>query len=651
MRTASPWWTSLVFGVGLLLLLIGERLYGYNGTYRWPLDVFAFIAIFGTTGLRAYTTFATTGARRSVERTLLACHLGVLVSLLLYLLTTKWGLSHLHFTEKGEAKFDTAMTVIYSIGIVVSLIPMFMIELSLGVALRTGIQITGASDEGVEYMRVADVGWSGLTVGLALAFLMVTCNVAADRNIQRDVSYFKTSSPGDSTKGIVASSADPIRVLLFFPEPNEVKEQVKDYFKVLAAASGKIQIEERDRLIDGELAGKYKVTKDGMVVLVRGSGDKEKSGTIELETDLEKARKGAGKLRNFDREVNAQLMKLVREKRKAYLTVGHGEMQDYGSVPPQMRDKVQERHTTTFKKQLGQLGYETKDLGLVDLSSNVPEDATLVIMLGPTVPLQQAEWDALSRYLDRGGRLMITLDPYGESGLDGLESKLGVKMAPGHLTDDKKFLPQRGNESDRRFVITTQFSAHASTTALSRMSDSGLVLIDSGALEDVPLPTKDTKKTITIHSLESSFMDLGEKPNFAFDADTEKRQKWNIGAAIEGPKLKGADGKDKDGFRVLVYANSSLFMDALVQNMGRVAVIMVSGPLLDDSVRWLGGEEQFVGETVSEDDKAIEHTKGKDQAWFLMTIIGAPLLVLGIGLVGTLARRRRGGKAQSEVKS
>jgi hypothetical protein len=649
MRTASPWWASLVFGAGLLFLFVGERLFGYSGSARWPIDVLSLIAIFGTTGLRAYTTFASTGARRKVERTLLACHLGVLVSLLLYLFTTKWGLSNFHFTEKGEAKFETVLTVLYAIGIVVSIIPMFMIETSLGIALRTGIDVKGSGgDEGIEYMRVADVGWSGLTVALAMGFLMVTCNVASDRNIQRDVSYFKTSSPGDSTKGIVSSSQDPIKVLLFFPEPNEVKEQVKDYFQALSSATDKIQIEEHDRLVDAELAGKYKVTKDGMIVLVRGQGDKEKSGTIEVETDLEKARKGAGKLRNFDKEVNAQLMKLVREKRKAYVIEGHGEMMDYNSVPPDMKGKIPERHMTTFKKRMVELGYEIKEIGLVDLAKDVPEDATIVFLLAPSIPLQPAEWDALDRYLDRGGRLLVTLDPLGEPSLGKLETKLGVKMAPGHLTDDVKYLPQRGNPSDRRFVITTQFSAHASTTALSRMSDSGLVLIDSGALEDTAMTTKDAKKIITIHSADSAWMDQGDPGNFQFDKDSEKRQKWNIAAAIEGPKQKGPDGKDKDGWRVLVFADTDLFADALVQSMGRVAVIMVSGPLLDDSVRWLGGEEQFVGETVSEDDKAIEHTKSKDQAWFFMTIIGAPLLVLGLGLFGTLARRRR--KTPVEVK-
>jgi len=108
-------------------------------------------------------------------------------------------------------------------------------------------------------------------------------------------------------------------------------------------------------------------------------------------------------------------------------------------------------------------------------------------------------------------------------------------------------------------------------------------------------------------------MDQGEPGNFTFDKDSEKRQKWNIAAAVEGPKQKGPDGKDKDGWRVLVFADTDLFADALVQSMGRVAVIMVSGPLLDDSVRWLGGEEQFVGETVSEDDKAIEFLRTRPE--------------------------------------
>jgi hypothetical protein len=653
MRTASPWWASLAFGVGLLVLLVGERIFGYQPTARVTLDVIALVGILGVTGLRTYTTMVTSGARRNVERALLFCQLGVLLGLVLYLFTTKWGLSHLHLSEKGADKVETVLTVLWTILLVCSLVPMFMIEMSLGTALRTSVEIKGGSDEGIEYMRVRDVGWSGLSVAFAMAFLMVTCNVAEDRNIQRDVSYFKTSSPGDSTKGIVASSQDAVKILLFFPEPNEVKDQVKSYFEALASATGKVQIEEHDRLIDAELAGKYKVTKDGTIVLVRGTGDKEKSGTIDVDTDLAKARNGS-KLRNFDREVNGQLRKLLAEKRKAYLTSGHGEITDPESMPPDLKGKLPERRTTAFKKRLADLDYEVKDLGLVDLVKDVPQDATVVIVLAPTVPLQPAEWASLERYLDRGGRLLIAMDPTAEPSMSGLESKFGLKFNPGHLTDDQAFLPQRGNASDRRFVITTQFSAHASTTALSRAARSGLVLIDSGALEEVPFTTKgaeNPKKTITIHSMETSWLDLDN--NFAFDSSTEKRQKWNIAAAIEGPKVKGADGKDKDGWRALVFADVDIFGDALVQSMGHAAIAMVSdigGGLLDNSMDWLVGKENWVGDVVSEDDKPIEHTKSKDAKWFLLTIVGAPLLVLTLGLVGTLTRRRRNKQPAKSVE-
>jgi hypothetical protein len=329
---------------------------------------------------------------------------------------------------------------------------------------------------------------------------------------------------------------------------------------------------------------------------------------------------------------------------------GHGEISDPESVPPEMKGKVPERRTSVFKKRMSDLRYEVKDLGLIDLAKDVPEDATIVILLAPSIPLAPAEWDALGRYLDKGGRLMIALDPTGEAGMGSLEGKLGLKFNPGHLTDDQAYLPQRGNSSDRRFVITDQFSAHASTTALSRSVDKGLVLIDSGALEDAPVTAKGEppKKTITIHSRESAWLDFDN--NFAFDAAAgEKRQKWNLGAALEGPKLKDSAGKDKDGWRALVFADGDLFADALIQSMGRAAVVLVSGPLLDDSIHWLGGEEVFAGEVVSEDDKAIQHTKSQDAVWFTLTIVGAPLLVLTLGLVGTWARRR-GAKKTVEVK-
>jgi hypothetical protein len=631
-----------------VFFLLGERFFGETAGPRFVMTCIGLLLIIGITASRVWTMTGSAGPRRRVERTLLLSHAVTLVALVVYVLSTTWFLGKLELTDAGTAHAHGALTAVFAVLLIGSLVPLVMAELSLGIALRTAYDVSSGSgvEAGVEYLRVREIGWSGLSVGLALALLLVTCQVANERNVQRDVSYFKTSSPGESTQKIVASSSDPIKVLLFFPDVNEVKTQVKSYFDAVAAATGRMTVETHDRLTDAELAGKYKVTKDGTIVLVRGTADKEKSQTIDVETEINRARTSSNKLRNLDREVNTALVKLMRDKRKAYLVTGHGELNDPDSMPAEMKARATERPVTLFKPRLTSLNYETKNLGLIDLAKDVPEDATVVIVLAPSVPLQTSEWDTLIRYLDRGGRLMVVLDPTGATDLGPLEAKFGLKMVPGHLTDEQLYIKRRGNPSDHRMTATNQFSAHASTTALSRTStDRGIPLIDSGALDDVQItgkPNEVPKKTITIRSMESSFMDFNN--NFTFDGagtPPEKKQRWNIAAALEGPKPAG----EKEGYRALVFADAGLFSDLYGRNqLGQVVAVLASDPLLDDSIRWLGGEEVFSGEVVSEDDKPIQHTKNEDVVWFLLMIIGAPIVVLTLGLVGTSARRRRASK-------
>jgi hypothetical protein len=650
MRTASPWWASLIFGIGLVFFLLGERFFGHLAGARFVLTGIGVLLILGITLARAWTTLGSAGARRRVERVLLTCHAGSVLALILYLLSTDWGLNLFGLSETAAVHFHGAVLVLFLAVLIASIVPLIMAELSLGLALRTKFDVQsgpGNEDAGVEYFRVRELGWSGLSVGFALSFLMVTCHVASERNIETDVSYFKTSTPGDSSRKIVASSGDPIRVLLFFPDGNEVKTQVRSYFDALnAGGGGRLQIESRDRLADAELAVKYKVNKDGTVVLIRGTGDKEKSQSIDLDVEISRQRSTAGKLRNFDRDVNAALLKLMRDKRKAYLLVGHGELNDRESLSPELKGRVPSRPATQIRARLSALNYEVKNLALIDLAKDVPDDATVVLALAPALPLLPGEWASLERYLDRGGRLLFALDPKGAGSLGPLEAKLTLKMIPGDLSDEEKFLPQRRNKEDHRLVLTNQFSAHATTTAV-RGTDRQLILIDSGALEDVPFtgkPEDAPKKTVTIRSLESSFMDLND--NAAFDAGgPEKKQRWTIAAAVEGAKHG-----DKDGYRALVFADVDLFADIFIaDSIGRPVAMMVSdyaGGLLDDSIRWLGGEEVFSGEVVSEDDKPIQHTKNEDVVWFVLMIIGAPILVLTLGLVGTTRRRRASKKTE-----
>ena len=128
MRTASPWWASLTFGVGLLLTFVSERLVSHQQGLRVALTGLGVGLLIAVTGARVWTMLGSRGARRRVERTLLIAHIGTLLALLLYALTTKWGLDLMGVQEKNIGRVNGALTVLWTILLLASLVPVLMVE-------------------------------------------------------------------------------------------------------------------------------------------------------------------------------------------------------------------------------------------------------------------------------------------------------------------------------------------------------------------------------------------------------------------------------------------------------------------------------------------------------------------------------------------
>src|SRR5690606_8671252 len=96
-----------------------------------------------------------------------------------------------------------------------------------------------------------------------------------------------------------------------------------------------------------------------------------------------------------------------------------------------------------------------------------------------------------------------------------------------------------------------------------------------------------------------------------------------------------AEGEPEQQMRALVFASSAMFSDAVLSSLG------LNAALVAEAVKWLGGEEAFTGVTESEGDVPIVHTKAEDVGWFYATSLGAPGLVLVLGLTGVFRHRRR----------
>jgi hypothetical protein len=423
-----------------------------------------------------------------------------------------------------------------------------------------------------------------------------------------------------------------------------VKEQVRGYFRALDAATNNLDIEEYDRLAAPEVAQQHRVTQDGSIVLSYN----DRSEVIALPTDIREARH---RLRAFDADVQRALMRVARDEKTIYLTIGHGELND--GTPTGPLEGREFRSIDALRKLFGLLNYQVHDLGLQGgLGNDVPSDAAMVLVLGPTRPFLEPELQSLDRFLARGGSVLLALEPEGSFQLGPLRQRLGIDYHAVPLADDRQHVRLRGTPSDRRIIVTDRFSSHASLATLGRVSaGQGTLLMGSGYIE--PLDST-SLPTIVIRSLPSTFAD--RNGDFEFDEKTEERKMYSLVAAIE-PRQTSAPVKagSEPGqaaptndttaaapaaspatagpARAMVFADAELFSDAVVTSLG------LNAALAADAIRWLGREETLAGETRSEEDVPIVHTRAENVAWFHTTILGAPSLVLGLGLLGV--RRRR----------
>ena len=626
MKRAAPWWLAWLLIGGLCTIFSGERIFGGFGLARGLLSGLGVLAVLANTAWRALSWRSAKGEARRVERWLLFASAGCVLALLGYLISSDDGMRWLGLTfadEVARARYRVPLQVFWVTLMSVSLLPTLGAQFALG-----GHRHARGAAASVEAFRVMETATSGLVVALAGASLILLGYVASARDQILDLSYFKTSSPGAATQGMVSSLEEPLTAMLFFPDVNPVKDEVLAYLSGLAGATGRVRVESYDRLRSPRLAERYEVVDDGTLLFVRG----DRSQRLVVGTDLRQARTI---LRTLDRRVQSTLLPMLRGARRVYFTTGHGEASDSATaVAPSLG--IPQRREMAVRELLTYLSYESADLGLGGgLGRDVPADATIVMVLGPRRPFLDAEMAALDRYLARGGALLLALDPEGDFEMGPLEQTLGVRYVTTPLADEEQHLQQRGDLSDRRLIITNRFTSHEAVTSLARSATgTSILLVGPGHLEAVEgAPT--TPRFVTT-SLPTTFADLSR--DYRFDEPRETRRSYNLVAAVEGEEATVANPLGgtvaAPRMRALVYASSSLFSNAVLISLAPNAALAADG------IKWLGRDEAFAGATQSEADVAIVHTKDQDIAWFYATILGAPMLVLGGGLLGVYRRRQ-----------
>ncbi len=608
---------AILYLLGMGLLFLGERLLGADPAARGVFAVLALAGLAASVALRVRMLRASSGSAagdvassgrpgdaegQGPGRILaLVMTLAGIGSLAGYAFTLPGMVSFLGLEGEAAGRWVVVLSALWPI-----------VWLCAGLSLLLIDWVQMQMPVVTQPRRVVQAASTGLCLALAISLAFPVNFLASRHSRGFDLRGIRTTAAGEATRAMVEALSEPLEVYLFFPPANDVRREIDPYFEDLGRASELLRVVHADQAAALDLAEKLRVSSNGTVVLARG----DETERINLGTDLDGARRN---LRKFDELFQRRFLELTRAARKVYFTVGHEEMHWSG-----IDDETRARRISGAKRVLEQLNFEVAELGVAEgLGRELPGDAAAVVVAGPREQLLPEAVAALEQYAEDGGRILLLLEP-GEEEHEHLAGLLGVRFHSDLVLNDRHFLRRSRTNADRSLIVTDRFSSHPSVSTLSRHSSRlALILDGTGWLETEG--GEELRVSATVRSMPRSWADV--LANYDFDAESEERKTWDLGAAVEREVEGGT-------FRGAVLANASAISDLYLGNQANVQWFV-------DTMRWLTDDESLSGLVESEEDVRIQHTRDQDVAWFYGTIFGVPLIVLVGGLFYVQRRRRR----------
>jgi len=264
-----------------------------------------------------------------------------------------------------------------------------------------------------EGRRIGKYGTSAIAqavIAIAIVGLLV---VLANRYHWRyDASEGRVHSLSDQTQKVLAGLERDVEVTAFYPKLDQ--PAVRALLDRYRYASERFKVDYADPNARPDLVERMKIAPEklGKGLLHVKLGDE----TVDIsEPDEEKL-------------TNA-LVKLTRTAhKKAYFLVGHNERAVEGKGAADKDGFAQAAEA------LRDENYRFEPL-LLSAKGEVPDDADVVIVAGPTQPLRPEEHAALQRYLERGGALFAMVDPRAHTDLLDDLSRWGVDVGDDAIVD------------------------------------------------------------------------------------------------------------------------------------------------------------------------------------------------------------------------
>jgi ABC-type uncharacterized transport system involved in gliding motility auxiliary subunit len=491
----------------------------------------------------------------------------------------------------------------FSLAIQVSLV-MVVIGIGLFVILdpdRARAAFTG---------RQARYGSNAIILGVAFIGILVAINYLVYMNpIRWDFTETEKFTLAPETIETIDRLPGKVSIFGFYtPEySTDQADALLDQYKL--HSDGKIEYRFINPREDPLTAERYNVTQAGTIVLVLDDHQEQVNLVDEL-------------------EITGALVRLISPGEiKVYFLTGHGEYDP---------DGMGEVSYSRVKSTLEAKNYTVEKLNLIS-GGKIPQDAEVLIIAGPRIPLSQEEVDLLSAYLEMGGSMIVMEEPlpmtdYGDSPdplAEYLSTQWGITLGKDMLVDPNSSLspywPFNGLYGDHIITKGMQTLTTMYPTARSVTPDSS---VTSARLQDLVLTARESWAESDLQTLIES---AGSEDPPPIQPDE--------GEDLLGPVTLAVTLEDfEKQTRLVVFGDSDFASDeAFYFTPGNLNIIM-------NSVDWVSEQETLIDLTPKEDIPRILIPLEKISLnfIFLASVILLPGLILVAGIVVWVQRWRRG---------
>ena len=259
-------------------------------------------------------------------------------------------------------------------------------------------------------------------------------------------------SLSDKTISVLRGLEQDVSVTVFLQPSSNLYDATRELLERYAGQSSRIRVRfvdpERNLVEAQRLVDQYKLADLNVIVFEAGTDRRVVDTSNLADWDYSGLQMGAQPImtafKGEEAFTGAVLELVEKRKPKVLFTTGHGErgLDDPGAGG---LSKVREL-----------LGAENIDLESWSSlgQAAVPAGTDLVVVAGPRVALLPPELEALSRYLDGGGRMLVLLDPeladrggLVRTGLEAWLATRGVRVDDDLVIDPSATLPFYGAET------------------------------------------------------------------------------------------------------------------------------------------------------------------------------------------------------------